>query len=92
METKRPRARGESRRARGASSADNAADRGDKPAADPRAASREALIAERAYYRAERRGFEPGHELEDWLEAEAEVDVILARFEKQDEAAPGRAH
>jgi len=29
-------------------------------------------IAEIAYYRAEIRGFEPGHELEDWLEAEQE--------------------
>ena len=27
-----------------------------------------------AYYRAERRGFTPGHELEDWLEAESEVE------------------
>jgi hypothetical protein len=31
------------------------------------------LIAVAAYYRAERRGFEPGWELEDWLKAEAEV-------------------
>jgi hypothetical protein len=30
-------------------------------------------IAEAAYYRAKERGFEPGHELEDWVEAEAEV-------------------
>lgn len=29
--------------------------------------------AECAYYKAEARGFEPGHELEDWLEAEAEL-------------------
>jgi hypothetical protein len=36
--------------------------------------SREARIAERAYWRAERRGFEPGHELEDWLHAEKDVD------------------
>lgn len=34
---------------------------------------RHALIAESAYYRAERRGFAPGHELEDWLQAEAEL-------------------
>ena len=33
---------------------------------------RDAKIAELAYYKAERRGFEPGHELEDWLEAEQE--------------------
>ena len=31
------------------------------------------LIAEAAYYRAKQRGFEPGHELEDWIQAEAEV-------------------
>jgi hypothetical protein len=31
------------------------------------------LVAELAYYKAEARGFEPGHELEDWLAAEAEV-------------------
>jgi hypothetical protein len=29
--------------------------------------------AERAYYIAEARGFEPGYEMEDWLAAEAEV-------------------
>jgi Protein of unknown function (DUF2934) len=32
-----------------------------------------ALIAENAYYRAERRGFLPGFELEDWLAAEQEI-------------------
>jgi len=31
------------------------------------------LIAETAYYKAQRRGFAPGHELEDWVQAEAEV-------------------
>jgi hypothetical protein len=36
-------------------------------------AERERIVAEHAYYRAERRGFEPGSELEDWLEAEAEL-------------------
>jgi hypothetical protein len=30
-------------------------------------------IAEAAYFRAKERGFEPGHELEDWIEAESEV-------------------
>jgi Protein of unknown function (DUF2934) len=30
-------------------------------------------IAEAAYFRAKQRGFEPGHELEDWVEAESEV-------------------
>jgi len=31
------------------------------------------LVALAAYYRAERRGFAPGGEVEDWLEAEREV-------------------
>ncbi len=30
-------------------------------------------IEEAAYYRAQERGFEPGHELEDWVQAESEV-------------------
>jgi Protein of unknown function (DUF2934) len=38
------------------------------------AAERRELIAKAAYYRAERRAFGPGHELEDWLAAETEVD------------------
>jgi hypothetical protein len=36
--------------------------------------TREARIAEAAYWRAERRGFAPGGELEDWLQAERELD------------------
>ena len=36
-------------------------------------------IAEAAYLRAEHRGFLPGCELQDWLEAEAEVDKLLAQ-------------
>jgi Protein of unknown function (DUF2934) len=36
--------------------------------------SREARIAEAAYWRAERRGFSSGQELDDWLAAEKEVD------------------
>ncbi len=35
-------------------------------------------IARAAYLKAERRGFAPGHELEDWLAAENEVDQRLA--------------
>ncbi len=31
------------------------------------------LIAERAYFKAQQRGFAPGHELEDWLAAEREI-------------------
>ncbi len=39
----------------------------------PDASKWHAMIAEAAYYRAQRRGFAPGHELEDWLQAEAEL-------------------
>jgi len=31
------------------------------------------LISEAAYYRAKQRGFAPGYELEDWVQAESEV-------------------
>jgi len=31
------------------------------------------MIEEAAYYLAEKRGFAPGHELEDWLQAEAQI-------------------
>jgi hypothetical protein len=36
------------------------------------------MIAETAYYIAQRRGFDEGLELEDWLAAEAEVSARLA--------------
>jgi Protein of unknown function (DUF2934) len=36
--------------------------------------SRETVIAELAYFRALERGFAPGHETEDWFEAEAEFE------------------
>ncbi|MGH7107325.1 MAG: DUF2934 domain-containing protein [Acetobacteraceae bacterium] len=45
-------------------------------ATDP--VQRHVMIAEAAYYRAERRSFEPGHELEDWAQAEAEIQRSLA--------------
>jgi hypothetical protein len=38
------------------------------------AAQRLRHIATRAYFKAETRGFQPGKELDDWLEAEAEFD------------------
>lgn len=47
--------------------------------ADSRAAERRSMIANAAYLRAERRGFEPGHELEDWLAAEIEVTNLQQR-------------
>jgi hypothetical protein len=35
------------------------------------------LIQETAYYKAKARGFAPGHEVQDWIEAEAEVRIRL---------------
>jgi hypothetical protein len=54
-----------------------------RPHADPRPEpeavwddeERWAMVAENAYYRAERRGFIPGYDLEDWLAAEKEIDA-----------------
>jgi hypothetical protein len=37
-------------------------------------AERERLIAEAAYLRAEKRGFAPGFQLDDWLAAETQID------------------
>jgi hypothetical protein len=41
---------------------------------DKRAAAVHGKIAEAAYFRAEKRGFESGHELEDWLATEQDVE------------------
>lgn len=35
---------------------------------------RQEMIAVAAYYKAEKREFTPGNEIEDWLEAEREID------------------
>jgi hypothetical protein len=47
--------------------------------ANPSDEERQKLIAKAAYFRAERRNFAPGHELEDWLAAENEVDLANSR-------------
>ncbi len=36
-------------------------------------------IAISAYYKAEARGYEPGHEVQDWLDAEAEIGVGVGK-------------
>lgn len=47
-------------------------------------------IAEIAYFRAERRGFEPGHESEDWMAAEAELARIVSPDrDDRDLSSPG---
>lgn len=37
---------------------------------------REQMIAEAAYFRAEQRGFVPGNEMSDWLQAESDVEAL----------------
>jgi hypothetical protein len=58
-------------------SARTAAEKGDTamktPPTSENTASREKLIRLRAYELYEQRGREEGHELDDWLQAEAEV-------------------
>lgn len=46
------------------------------PAPDPQ--TRHEMIAQAAYFHAERRGFADGGELGDWLEAESEIERALA--------------
>lgn len=43
------------------------------PVTDPD--TRAQMIAEAAYYLSEQRGFAPGHEVEDWLAAEQQIDT-----------------
>ena len=40
---------------------------------------RQSMIAEAAYYLALQRNFEPGHEVQDWLVAEKQIEAALAR-------------
>ena len=54
--------------------------RSDAPPTKPAAIApqeRQQFIATVAYLIAERRGFVPGNELDDWLQAEAEVDARM---------------
>jgi Protein of unknown function (DUF2934) len=61
-------------------------------------AERYKMMAEAAYFQAERRGFKPGHELEDWLWAEHEVNEACGLVERwprwdlaNDESLPANA-
>jgi hypothetical protein len=44
---------------------------------------RHQMIAEAAYARAEKRGFQGGSPEEDWLQAESEIDALLLRSRKE---------
>lgn len=41
------------------------------------ASTRERMVKDAAYYLAEKRGFIPGDELADWVEAESYIDTLL---------------
>jgi hypothetical protein len=47
------------------------------PSDETKSRTRQAAIAEAAYYKAERRSFAPNHELDDWIEAEKELAAKL---------------
>jgi hypothetical protein len=47
------------------------------------------MIAKAAYFRAQQRNFEPGHELQDWLAAESEVDRRITQARLREESAAG---
>ncbi len=42
------------------------------------------IVAEIAYYKAEKRGFQPGYEMQDWIESERDVlrKFVYLGFEK----------
>lgn len=61
-----PKAKAQSRRSSGTG--------GSGDMAGAAACPREQMIAEAAYYRAEQRGFSPGNEMADWLQAEADIE------------------
>jgi hypothetical protein len=64
-----------------------------KPALGPAAAGgseRAELVRMAAYFRAERRGFAPGYEIEDWLAAEAEVAEKLGSASAGGAGKPAR--
>ena len=53
------------------------------------------MIEEAAFYLAEHRGFSPGNELSDWLQAETEVEDVLRKsvlIERRDTATDDRRY
>ena len=55
---------------------------GDRRLMAASSAQRDEMIAVAAYFRAERRGFAPGHDVEDWCEAAAAIDQLLEAMRK----------
>jgi rubrerythrin len=57
-----------------------------KPCSAVSAEERHRMIAEAAYFRAERRGFQGGNSVQDWLAAEGEIDKLLEAPAQRQEA------
>lgn len=57
-----------------------------RPCSTVSAEERHRMIAEAAYFRAERRGFQGGDSFQDWLAAEVEIDKLLGAPTQQQEA------
>ena len=53
--------------------------------------TREQMIREAAYHRAAQRGFTGGSPEQDWMEAEKEVDALLAKREKAARKGKGKS-
>jgi hypothetical protein len=51
------------------------------PVAGPDEHPRKAMVEEAAYYLAEKRGFAPGKALDDWLQAEDEIEALTRAAE-----------
>ncbi|HEX6319155.1 MAG TPA: DUF2934 domain-containing protein [Burkholderiales bacterium] len=51
------------------------------PVAGPDEHPRKAMVEEAAYYIAEKRGFAPGKALDDWLQAEDEIEALTRAAE-----------
>jgi len=48
------------------------------PSPELKPEERHRMVAEAAYFRAEKRGFRGGNPETDWMEAEAEVETLMA--------------
>ncbi|MDZ4251766.1 MAG: DUF2934 domain-containing protein [Sulfuritalea sp.] len=75
--TKKVAAKAVAGKAPAKAAAPKAAARAKKPKGVP-PEQRRNYVEMAAYYIAERRGFAPGNPLEDWVQAEAEIDRLLA--------------
>ncbi len=53
--------------------------------------TREQMIREAAYHRAAQRGFTGGSPEQDWMEAEKDVDALLAKREKAARKGKGKS-